>query len=65
MDVATGKKSEVDVIEGAKYASASWTPRGDGFYYTWLPTDPKIPVADRPGFAEVRFIKWARIRRRT
>jgi prolyl oligopeptidase len=43
------------VIEGAKYASASWTPSGDGFYYTWLPTDPKIPVADRPGFAELRF----------
>ncbi|HZF54385.1 MAG TPA: prolyl oligopeptidase family serine peptidase [Polyangiaceae bacterium] len=57
MDVATGKKSEVDVIEGAKYASASWTPSGDGFYYTWLPTDPNIPVADRPGFAEVRFHK--------
>jgi prolyl oligopeptidase len=57
MDVATGKKSEVDVIEGAKYAAASWTPKGDGFYYTWLPTDTKIPVADRPGFAEVRFHK--------
>ncbi len=57
MDVASGKKSDVDVIEGAKYASASWTPRGDGFYYTWLPTDPKIPEADRPGFAEIRFHK--------
>jgi prolyl oligopeptidase len=57
MDVATGKDSDIDVIEGAKYATASWTPRGDGFYYTWLPTDPKIPTADRPGFAEVRFHK--------
>jgi prolyl oligopeptidase len=57
MDVATGKKSDIDVIEGAKYASASWTPKGDGFYYTWLPTDPAIPVADRPGFAEIRFHK--------
>ena len=56
-DVASGKKSDVDVIEGAKYASASWTPKGDGFYYTWLPVDPKIPEADRPGFAEVRFHK--------
>src|SRR2546421_2411567 len=54
-EVATGKKSEIDVIEGAKYAAASWTPRGEGFYYTWLPTDPKIPVADRPGYAELRF----------
>jgi prolyl oligopeptidase len=55
MDVATGTKSTVDVIEGAKYAYPSWTPKGDGFYYTWLPVDPKIPTADRPGFAEVRF----------
>jgi len=54
-DVGTGKKSGVDVIEGAKYADASWTPRGDGFYYTWLPVDPGIKEADRPGFAEVRF----------
>ncbi|RMH38995.1 MAG: S9 family peptidase [Deltaproteobacteria bacterium] len=54
-DVATGKDSEVDVIEGAKYASASWTPKGDGFYYTYLPTDPNIPVAERPGYQEVRF----------
>ncbi|WP_437754909.1 prolyl oligopeptidase family serine peptidase [Sorangium sp. So ce1389] len=55
MDVASGKRSDVDVIEGAKYAYASWTPSGDGFYYVWLPTDPSIPVADRPGYAEVRF----------
>jgi prolyl oligopeptidase len=55
MDIASGKRSEVDVIEGAKYASASWTPSGDGFYYVWLPTDADIPTADRPGHAEVRF----------
>lgn len=54
-DVATGKKSEIDTIEGAKYAQATWTPRGDGFYYTWLPVDKSIQEADRPGFAEVRF----------
>ena len=57
MDVATGKVSDVDVIEGAKYASASWTPDGKAFYYTWLPVNPKIPTADRPGYAEVRFHK--------
>jgi prolyl oligopeptidase len=57
MDVASGKVSDVDVIEGAKYADASWTPKGDGFYYTWLPTDPSIATAERPGFAEVRFHK--------
>jgi prolyl oligopeptidase len=55
MDVATGALSTVDVIEGAKYAEPAWTPEGDGFYYTWLPTDPGIPVADRPGRAELRF----------
>jgi prolyl oligopeptidase len=55
VDVASGKVSEVDVVEGAKYATASWTPDGSGFYYTWLPTDPKIPASERPGFQEVRF----------
>jgi prolyl oligopeptidase len=55
MDVASGQRSTVDVIEGAKYAHAAWTPKGDGFYYTFLPTDKAIPTADRPGFAEVRF----------
>ena len=54
-DVATGKVSERDRIEGAKYASPSWTPAGDGFYYTWVPTDPAVPEAERPGRAEVRF----------
>lgn len=57
MDVATGKKSDIDVIEGGRYAYASWTPKGDGFYYTWLPTDPAIKEADRPGYQEVRFHK--------
>src|SRR5262249_6252908 len=57
MDVKSGKKSDVDVIHGAKYASASWTPKNDGFYYTWLPVDPSIKEADRPGFSEVRFHK--------
>ena len=54
-DVATAKVSEGDRIEGAKYASPSWTPAGDGFYYTWLPTDPSIPEAERPGRAEIRY----------
>ena len=54
MDVATGKKSEIDVIEGAKYAWPSWTPSGDAFYYTWLPPADRVAAADRPGYAEVR-----------
>jgi prolyl oligopeptidase len=55
MDVPTGKKSDVDVIEGAKYAWPSWVPSGKGFYYTRLPPPGAVPVADRPGYAEVRF----------
>ncbi|TNF37093.1 MAG: S9 family peptidase [Deltaproteobacteria bacterium] len=54
-DVASGEDSPVDVIIGAKYADARWLADGSGFFYTWLPTDPAIPVADRPGYAEVRF----------
>jgi prolyl oligopeptidase len=55
MDVATGAKSTTDVIEGAKYAWPSWTPSGDGFYYTWLPSTAVVAAPDRPGHAEVRF----------
>jgi prolyl oligopeptidase len=55
MDIATRKKSEIDVIPGAKYAWPSWTPSGNGFYYTWLPPEGAIATADRPGYAEVRF----------
>ncbi len=58
IDVATGKTSPVDVIEGAKYAGVSWAPNGMGFYYTHLPAvgeSPGVTIADRPGFADVRF----------
>ncbi len=59
MDVATGKKSEVDVIEGAKYASPSWTPGNDAFYYTWLPLaglrlDRRSPRLRRGALAQAR-----------
>ena len=57
MEVATGKKSEIDTIEGAKYASPSWTPSGDGFYYTWIPPKGTVPDSDRSGYGEVRFHK--------
>ncbi len=58
MDVATGKVSTTDVIEGTKYAGVSWNARSDGFYYTRLPpVSPTVTVADRPGFAEVYFHK--------
>ena len=54
-DVASGTVRDRDRIAGVKYAGPSWTPAGDGFYYAWLPTDPKIPAAERPGHAEVRY----------
>jgi prolyl oligopeptidase len=57
LDVATGAKSPTDVIEGAKYAFPSWTPAGDGFYYTRLPPTAAVAAPDRPGYAEVCFHK--------
>lgn len=43
-----------DELPGAKYAEPKWTPDGRSFYYEWLPTDPAIPVAERPGYTELR-----------
>ncbi len=57
MDIDTGKLSDVDTIEGARYATPVWTPDGAGFYYTALPTDPKIPVDALPGEQDVRYHK--------
>lgn len=57
MDVDTGEISKGDTIEGAKYSYPQWTPTNDGFYYVWLPTDPSIPTAERPGYAEIRYHK--------
>jgi prolyl oligopeptidase len=55
--VATGKDLK-DEIAGTKYGVASWTPDGKGFYYTWVPpVGGEVTIADRPGFAEVRFHK--------
>jgi prolyl oligopeptidase len=54
-DVDTDEISEIDTIEGARYAHPSWVPDSSGFYYTYLPTDPDIPVDERPGYAEVRY----------
>jgi prolyl oligopeptidase len=55
MEVATGEVSKVDTIEGARYAEPSWTAQSDGFYYTRIPIDTGIPVADLPGHAAVYF----------
>ena len=55
LDVDSGTRSKVDVIEGAKYAGPSWTPDSKGFYYEWLPVDAAIAVSERPGYCELRF----------
>jgi prolyl oligopeptidase len=55
IDVTTGVDL-ADTIEGTKYAMPSWTPDSHGFYYTWVPPiGDKVTVADRPGFAEIRY----------
>ena len=55
LDVATGKDLP-DVLEGTKYAAASWTPDGNGFFYVWVPpVGDGVSIADRPGFAQLRF----------
>ncbi|MGN6104597.1 MAG: prolyl oligopeptidase family serine peptidase [Kofleriaceae bacterium] len=57
LEVATGKDLP-DTIHGTKYSGASWTPDGKGFYYTWVPpVSEAVTIAERPGFAEVRFHK--------
>jgi prolyl oligopeptidase len=54
-DVAAGTDVG-DTIEGTKYASPSWTPDGCGFYYVWVPpVSDQVSIADRPGFAELRY----------
>ncbi len=56
IDVRTKKKLP-DTIPGAKYTwRASFTPRGDGFYYVQIPPlGGEVTVADRPGLAEIKF----------
>ena len=44
-----------DVIEGLRYSTPAWTPDARGFFYTWIPSDPDIPVNERMGYGEIRF----------
>ena len=59
MDVATGKKSRGRRHRGRPSTrSASWTPDGRRLLLHLGPRSiPTITIADRPGFAEVRFHK--------
>ncbi len=54
-DLDIGEDSARDVIPGAKYAYPAWMPDGSGFFYTWVPVDPSIPIDRRPGEARIRF----------
>jgi len=54
-DVDTGEWSTVDVIDGGRYASPSWTPDGAGFYYECLDMDPALKTDERPGHTDVRY----------
>jgi prolyl oligopeptidase len=55
IEVATGKVLK-DTLPGTKYGDASWTPDGRGFYYVRVPPpSDQVPVADRPGFADLRY----------
>ena len=57
LEVATGKKL-ADKIEGTKYSGASWSPDNKGYYYTWVPpVSEQVTIAERPGFAEVKYHK--------
>jgi prolyl oligopeptidase len=55
LEVATGKLL-AETIAGTKYGPASWAADSRGFYYIWVPApSDQVPVADRPGFAELRY----------
>ena len=54
LDVTNGKLL-TDTIAGTRFTSASWTPDGKAFYYTWTPpASDSIKEADRNAHAEVR-----------
>jgi prolyl oligopeptidase len=56
MNVATRKVSTVDTIEDVRFPG-SWTPKGDGFYYSHFATREGLSPADRLGESVVRFHK--------
>ncbi len=53
MAVDTGQVSELDTIPGVRYSDPSFTPNGDAFYYTRLPTDPGLKPAERSARAAI------------
>lgn len=58
MDVASGKTSEIDVIDRMlRFVHPCWSPDGKGFYYSYVPNNPEIKIADRIAYMEGRFHK--------
>ena len=55
LDVDSAQVSEVDVIDGARYADPAWLPDSSGFFYQRLPTDPSIADTERPGYGRIFF----------
>ena len=53
LDVSTGKDLP-DVLPGSKYSGVTWAPDGKSLYYVQVPPPGTVPVADRPGFAELK-----------
>jgi prolyl oligopeptidase len=56
IDVASGKVSDVDVIEGGEWPEIAWAPKSDAFYYQWTTPDPALRP-DRFTLTEGRFHK--------
>ncbi|WP_394844152.1 prolyl oligopeptidase family serine peptidase [Pendulispora brunnea] len=53
--VRTGKRSEIDTIEGTQFGPISWNVTNDGFYYRFTPKDAAVPASEQMGTAELRF----------
>src|ERR1019366_6329024 len=47
LDVTTGNKSTVDIIDGLGFSSIAWNAGSDGFYYEHLPHATTPPDPDR------------------
>ncbi len=56
MSVSTRKVSAIDAIDDVR-GPGSWTPKGDGFYYSHFATREGLSAADRLGESVVRFHK--------
>lgn len=53
-NVDTGQDSPLDVIADARYASPSWEPDSSGFYYLFVPDDPKLTESQAIALSDVR-----------